>query len=555
MTDTKNENPLKSLAIRHGTDKFGIHDYTGIYWDHLKDLRSHPISLLEIGVGGYDDPHEGGASLAMWRDFFPQGKIVGIDVFKKELNLGPRVSIETGSQSDGDFLREIAERYGPFDVVIDDGSHVMSDVIYSFQKLFSSLKPGGLYIVEDSQTSFFEEFGGGSRQDETTVIGYFSQLFADIDHREKAVRFPAEKASTFAAKVKAIFRYHNLIILSAGQNTYPSNFDLQSADDEFIDGIVAELTSESGKPNHNRLSVLFDFLLAAGRHDSAATVLKSLQRLRPRSSGHNRRKQLLEESAARKTRSNTAMPKKLCFMHIPKTAGSSVNEYFTALVGENKSKSFAEHDVYGGDTVKNLLENFSFLSGHLFYGAFSDIDKDDILFTILRDPYEHITSQLKWLKGYSLDHRALEKSELASEVREVVDLVSQTSLESVHELDELLIRLPPFGFHLLNNMQSRFIIGDSGNFNPLSLRDIGFVAQNLKRFHFVTTVDDLPRVMPKIAAAAGYAPRAFDQHVNKGIIRSEIDLTNNLVRRVLEKHITVDLLLYDMVKSGQFGPN
>jgi hypothetical protein len=88
--------PLTRLAIRHGTDKWGPHFYTPIYHELLAPLRDRPVKLLEIGVGGYGFRKIGGASLAMWADYFQWGTILGLDVAEKQLSLGPRVTILQG---------------------------------------------------------------------------------------------------------------------------------------------------------------------------------------------------------------------------------------------------------------------------------------------------------------------------------------------------------------------------------------------------------------------------------------------------------------------------
>ena len=66
---------LKALAYYYGTDKGWPHDYLRVYKTWLGPLRKLPIQLLEIGVGGYDDPMDGGNSVRMWRTYIPKGRI------------------------------------------------------------------------------------------------------------------------------------------------------------------------------------------------------------------------------------------------------------------------------------------------------------------------------------------------------------------------------------------------------------------------------------------------------------------------------------------------
>ena len=61
------------------------------------------------------------------------------------------------------FLRSLGDQYGPFDLIIDDGSHVNAHILASFNALFGDyLKPGGFYVIEDLDTAYDPEYGGGN---------------------------------------------------------------------------------------------------------------------------------------------------------------------------------------------------------------------------------------------------------------------------------------------------------------------------------------------------------------------------------------------------------
>jgi hypothetical protein len=152
------EEPLDTLAIRHGADKSSkVHGYTLAYERFLAPLRNQPIVLLEIGVGT-------GASLRTWREYFPEAALVGLDVKDCRNVVIPGTTFYQGSQSDESLLEQLIARSGPFDVVIDDGSHFWADQIASFRKLYPHVKPGGAYVVEDLHTSYTDEFKLGSER-------------------------------------------------------------------------------------------------------------------------------------------------------------------------------------------------------------------------------------------------------------------------------------------------------------------------------------------------------------------------------------------------------
>ena len=139
---------LDSLGIFEGTDKSSLgNDYLRTYEELLRPYQNLPIDLMEIGIFG-------GASLRMWSGWLPLARIVGVDISPHCRDLaGDRVVIEIGSQSDAAFLGELARKYRP-SVIIDDGSHIASDIQVTFLALFPVLEAGGLYVIEDTYMHF-----------------------------------------------------------------------------------------------------------------------------------------------------------------------------------------------------------------------------------------------------------------------------------------------------------------------------------------------------------------------------------------------------------------
>jgi hypothetical protein len=217
--------PLTRIALRHGTDKWGAHFYTPVYHQLFAHLRDKPVRLLEIGIGGYEFARLGGASLAMWADYFPNGRILGIDVFAKTLDLGPRVSTRQGSQDDAAFLARMSAEHGPFDIVIDDGSHVPAQVIASFNVLFPLLADGGLYVIEDVQSTFWPDFGGSP--DGGATMGLARAMLEHLNHAEIQVGQPKRQVSDLVKSIRSFRAWHNVFVVEKGDNSEPSNFDFR----------------------------------------------------------------------------------------------------------------------------------------------------------------------------------------------------------------------------------------------------------------------------------------------------------------------------------------
>jgi hypothetical protein len=210
---------LARLATVFGSDKEGTHHYTEHYDRHFRHLRHSRINILEIGIGGYDDPDVGGGSLRMWKAYFPRAHVFGIDIYDKSPHDERRIKTFQGSQVDEAFLRRVASEMGTIDIVIDDGSHINGHVIETFRILFPLLSDTGIYAVEDLLTSYWEEEGWGGSSDLSashTSMNMFKGLADGLNHAEYRV---AGYEPTYTDRhVAGVHFYRNLVFVSKGTN-------------------------------------------------------------------------------------------------------------------------------------------------------------------------------------------------------------------------------------------------------------------------------------------------------------------------------------------------
>jgi hypothetical protein len=132
--------------------------FLAVYETVFAPMRERPVTLLELGI------HHGG-SLLMWRDYFPQGLIAGLDQHPVPVeDSSGRIRTYQGQQQDAALLDRIAAEMAPggFDIVIDDASHFGRLSRESFRHLFDRhLKPGGVYIIEDWGTGYWPSWPDG----------------------------------------------------------------------------------------------------------------------------------------------------------------------------------------------------------------------------------------------------------------------------------------------------------------------------------------------------------------------------------------------------------
>jgi hypothetical protein len=206
---------IDTIARMHGPDK-RTHGYIEHYKRHFNHLRLSKLKLFEIGVGGYE-LRDGGASLRMWKDFFPKAEIFGLDIVDKSHLQEHRIKILQGDQNDPAFLDEIASRWGPFDIIIDDGSHMSEHIITSFRTLFPHLTPNGLYVIEDLNFSYEPAFGGSSIafDDPRTSVGMLKTLIDDMHFKY----MPGRKAQSYGDLITGMSFYPKICFIQKGDNT------------------------------------------------------------------------------------------------------------------------------------------------------------------------------------------------------------------------------------------------------------------------------------------------------------------------------------------------
>jgi hypothetical protein len=212
---TKN-NKLLDVFMEHAgraIDKW--EQYFGVYECELADLveSGQPLRLLEIGV-------QNGGSLELWRKFLPPGSVVhGLDIDPRigTLEFGsPEVRADVADATDSGQVDRLLEDE-TFDVIIDDGSHRCTDVRRTYELLFSRLKSGGRYIIEDLHCSYYADYGGGLRAPASS-IEYLKHLVdgmhADYIDRATVEAAEFEELSTYNRALARIAFYDSIAVIT-----------------------------------------------------------------------------------------------------------------------------------------------------------------------------------------------------------------------------------------------------------------------------------------------------------------------------------------------------
>ena len=158
------ETELCKLAYKYRTDKCPKirHSYTPFYHELFKNIRNDVKKVFEMGIGfpgtmGHVEkvtghPHIAGASLMMWRDYFPNAQVYGADwdgraMVEGEERIKTFIMDERYPQDVKAIMHEVGAR--GIDIFIDDGAHEHHVQILLAKTVLPFLKKDVIYIIED----------------------------------------------------------------------------------------------------------------------------------------------------------------------------------------------------------------------------------------------------------------------------------------------------------------------------------------------------------------------------------------------------------------------
>lgn len=204
------------------------HHYFEIYDRHFSKYRNTNPVILEIGVAQ-------GGSLEMWNYYFKgQCTIYGVDIdprcqkYEKEFS---NVKIFIGDQNNDTFLQELKNAIPQIDILIDDGSHMNSHIIKTFEAMYPNIAFGGTYLIEDLHTSYWSEYDGGLNRP-GTAIEHLKTLIDKLNAKHQNRVIPKKLTwgkdtvltadTTFSSITNSLHFYDSIAVIEKHTSIQPS---------------------------------------------------------------------------------------------------------------------------------------------------------------------------------------------------------------------------------------------------------------------------------------------------------------------------------------------
>lgn len=154
--------------------------YFDIYERHFSRFRGKKVVMLEIGV-------QSGGSIGLWASYFGSDLVYhGVDInpnCRQFEDTTKKHYVHHGDATDATYVKGLAKQierdHGPIDIILDDGSHESAHMRASFEALYHSVSPTGVYVVEDCMTNYWLPWGGGARRD--TFVEFAKRLVDSLN--------------------------------------------------------------------------------------------------------------------------------------------------------------------------------------------------------------------------------------------------------------------------------------------------------------------------------------------------------------------------------------
>lgn len=153
---------------------FDTDKYASGYVPHYLQRVKAPRRILEVGV-----MH--GGSLLLWCSLWPTLEaVIGIDRTPPVDCRHPKIKVFQVDQTDSVSLGEIATDHGPFDVIIDDASHIGAASWTTFRALWPHVTDNGIYVVEDWATGYWPNWPDGEQYHDQPLPGHTAGMVGMI---------------------------------------------------------------------------------------------------------------------------------------------------------------------------------------------------------------------------------------------------------------------------------------------------------------------------------------------------------------------------------------
>jgi hypothetical protein len=244
---------------------------------------------------------------------------------------------------------------------------------------------------------------------------------------------------------------------------------------------------------------------------------------------------------------------KIFFMHIAKTAGSYVNDIFTRSLGPEKCFVHCEEKMQDVSVFREALADKLFVSGHIYYHDWlrlsRELNYEFVKITMVRNPSKHLKSHLLYLSNWDLPKLKGGFKVQENNMNQIIRELSFVDFANPLSISKFMDTLSPVGIELFNNCQSRYFLSTKlrDPHMPLNMNHERLLLSILPQFDLIGLNENSTFFLTEVERLSGIKLTIHDELINKTVSGSDIDLDNEVIRKVFKRNSEVDEVLYTAV--------
>lgn len=235
----------------------------------------------------------------------------------------------------------------------------------------------------------------------------------------------------------------------------------------------------------------------------------------------------------------------LLFMHIPKTAGTTFNTQVSTLLPRNKIATHIELD--DKSRYNALADRKYYLSGHLRFGVFKEYlcHGDFQLYTIVREPYAHLHSHLKWMIKTANENSDNYFKHSNKVIYELGRKLADTAFDSAAHLDHFVQNISVVESRFFDNMQTRYFCDQE--LDRVSGVDLERATENANSFKLIGVTERYDEFINQFVSLHSLQKIETSRQLNRSKSVPLFDIEDSEMRQVLYPLVQYDLILYNHI--------
>ena len=235
----------------------------------------------------------------------------------------------------------------------------------------------------------------------------------------------------------------------------------------------------------------------------------------------------------------------LLFMHIPKTAGTTFNTQVSTLLPRNKIATHIELD--DKSRYNALADRKYYLSGHLRFGIFKEYlcHGDFQLYTIVREPYAHLHSHLKWMINTANENSDNYFKHSNKVIYELGRKLADTEFDSAAHLNHFVQNISVVESRFFDNMQTRYFCDQE--IDRVSGVDLELATENTSAFKLIGITERYNEFVNKFINLHKLQKIETSRQLNRSKSMPLFDIEDSEMRQVLYPLVQYDLRLYNHI--------